>query len=114
MMGRYQIQALKELKDQQVRFAPREKRLQQIERAEQLLGEISDERSYPYQYIFYRLTDYRPDEYPKLVLAGREVRHDLRLFVEDVSASTALAVARISRYVAAIQRRHLARVRIKQ
>ena len=33
-------------------------------------------------------------------------------FVEP--SSTALAVARISRYVAAIQRRHLARVRIKQ
>ena len=40
MGSSYRHPALKQLKEQQARFAPRERRLEQIDRAEQLLGEI--------------------------------------------------------------------------
>ena len=39
MHSEYKTPLLKQLCDQQVRFAPREKKLQQIERAERLIGE---------------------------------------------------------------------------
>ena len=79
--------AIRQLRDQQVRFAPREKRIEQVAQAERLLGELDPARTYPYEYICYRVTNYRPESYPDLKLSGQEATHDLRLFVEDVSES---------------------------
>jgi len=83
----YMNPAIRQLRDQQVRFAPRDKRIEQAAQAERLLGELDPGRTYPYQYICYRVTNYRPESYPDLKLSGREASHDLRLFVEDVSES---------------------------
>ena len=77
--------ALRQLRDQQVRFAPREKKIEQADLAEKLLAELEPRRVYPYGYICFRITKYRPDAYPDLKLTGVEASHDLRLFVEDVS-----------------------------
>jgi RNA polymerase sigma factor (sigma-70 family) len=87
-MDNYRHPAMRQLKDQQVRFAPLDKRLEQVDRAEALLSEIDADRKYPYQFICYRITEFRPDGYPGLLLDGAELRHDLRLFIEQVSAST--------------------------
>ncbi len=85
MGSSYHHPALKQLKEQQARFAPRERRLEQIDRAEQLLGEIEVHKKYPYEYLCYRITGFRPEGAPALVLEGGDVRHDLRMFVEDLS-----------------------------
>lgn len=87
MHSDYLNPAIRQLRDQQVRFAPRDKRLQQAAQAERLLGELDPSRIYPYEYICYRITNYRPESYPDLKLSGQEASHDLRLFVEDVSDS---------------------------
>src|SRR4029077_20308009 len=79
--------ALKQLKEQQARFAPRERRLEQIDRAEQLLAEIDTGRCYPYEYLCFRITGFRPEGSPALVLDGPDIQHDLRLFVEDLSGT---------------------------
>lgn len=76
---------MRELRDQQVRFAPRERKLDQADRAERLLAEIDPERIYPYEYLCFRITDFRPGSSPQLKLTGEEALHDLRLFVEDVT-----------------------------
>ncbi|MEX2121424.1 MAG: sigma-70 family RNA polymerase sigma factor [Pirellulales bacterium] len=76
---------IRQLRDQQVRYAPREKKLDQADRAERLLAELDDARTYSYEYLCYRITDFRPESYPGMKLSGEEARHDLRLFVEDVS-----------------------------
>ena len=52
--------AMKQLKDQQARFAPKERRLEQLEKAEQLLGEIDPAKRYPYEYLCFRITGYPP------------------------------------------------------
>src|SRR5438309_7658416 len=85
MGNAYRHPALKQLKEQQSRFAPRERRLEQIDRAEQLLGEIEVGRCYPYEYLCFRITGFRPEGAPALVLDGRDVQHDLKFFVEDLS-----------------------------
>ena len=77
--------AIRELRDQQVRFAPRERKLEQVNRAELLLNELESERTYTYEYLCFRITSYRPESYPDLRVKGREAGHDIRLFVEDVS-----------------------------
>ncbi len=85
MHSAYRSQVIKQLRDQQVRFAPRARKLEQIERAERLLSELDPGKMYSYEYLCYRITDYRPNASPQLVVSGEEARHDIRLFVEDVS-----------------------------
>lgn len=81
----YQNTILRQLRDQQVRFAPRDKKVEQVNRAERLISEIDPAKTYSYEYLCYRITDFRPDSSPQKTMSGNEARHDLRLFVEDVS-----------------------------
>jgi RNA polymerase primary sigma factor/RNA polymerase sigma factor len=83
--------AIRQLRDQQVRFAPREKKMEQVGQAEKLLRELDPKRTYTYEYLCFRITNYRPESYPDLKLSGQEAGHDLRLFVEDVSESAGIS-----------------------
>ncbi|QDV70819.1 RNA polymerase principal sigma factor HrdB [Rosistilla carotiformis] len=80
----YRDQAVKELRDH-LRFAPRSKKLEQAARAEKLLSEIEINKDYPYDLVCYRITEYRPEQPSRRLVHGKDIRHDLRLFVEDVS-----------------------------
>lgn len=93
MHSQYCSDIIKQLCDQQVRFAPRLKKLEQVERAELLLGEIDPSRTYSYEYLCFRITDYRPELSRQIQLSGEEARHDVRLFVEDVSDAADIRVA---------------------
>lgn len=88
----YRNPAIRQLRDQQVRFAPRDRKLEQVNKAEKLIAEIDPSRTYTYEYLCFRVTKYRPDSYPDLKLSGDEASHDLRLFVEDVSDSANILV----------------------
>jgi len=90
MNANYHSPVLKQLRDQQVRFAPREQQLEQANRAERLLGEIDPARVYPYDYLCYRITDFRPTSFANMKLKGEQANHDLRLFVEDLTDAAAL------------------------
>ncbi len=92
MHSTYHNSALEQLRDQQVKYAPREKKLEQIARAEQLLTEIDPQRTYSYEYLCYRITGYRPDLDANSTMDGDEARQDLRRFIEDVSDSADLTV----------------------
>lgn len=76
---------IRELCDQQVRYAPREKKLEQASRAERLMAELEPKRTYTYEYLCFRITDFRPESHRLAKMTGEEAKHDLRLFVEDVS-----------------------------
>lgn len=92
MHASYVNPVLKQLRDQQVRFAPREKKIEQVNRAERLLAEMDRERNYTYEYLCYRITDYRPEATQPVVMDGKDAIHDLRLFVEDVSDAANIPV----------------------
>ncbi len=83
----YRHPALKQLKEQQSRFTPKDRRVEQIDRAEGLLAEIASEKRYPYEYLCFRITGFRPEGFPALLLDGVDVQNDLRLFIEDLSAT---------------------------
>src|SRR5215203_4290220 len=83
----YRNPLIKQLRDQQVRVASRDKKLEHVNRAEKLLAEVDADRNYPYEYLCYRITEYRPDTATGVAVPGKELVHDLRLFVEDVSDS---------------------------
>src|SRR5438552_72144 len=79
--------ALEQLTDQQVRFVPPARRMDQLARAERLLAEIDPDKQYPYQFICYRITDYRPDAYPDLLIDGEDLLHDLGLLIAELACS---------------------------
>ncbi len=79
------IPALKELTDQQVRFTPPAKRREQLLRAERLLGDIDPNRRYPYQFVCFRITEFRPDSYADLLIGGEALVHDLQLMIESLT-----------------------------
>jgi RNA polymerase primary sigma factor len=79
--------ALKQLTDQQVRFAPPARRQEQLARAQKLLGEIEPGRAYPYQFICFRITDFRSEIYPDLRVQGADLAHDLALFIEALGGT---------------------------
>src|SRR5258708_7571270 len=87
IMSQYKNPAIRQLKEQQVRYAPRDARLAQIDKAEKLLEELVLNEDYRYQDLCQRITTYRPEMYPDLVVTGEDAAHDLRLFIEDLSDS---------------------------
>lgn len=87
MHNEYRTPLLRNLRDQQVRFAPRRERISQAAGAEKLIQEIDSERSYPYEYLCFRVTEFRPDSFPHTKINGADALHDLRLLVEDLTDS---------------------------
>ena len=80
-MSIFHHEALKQLADQQVRFAPEAKRQEQAGRARKLVTEIDPNKQYPYQYVCYRITDFRPDAHPDLLFSGVTLTEDLHQLI---------------------------------
>lgn len=78
---------LKQLSDQLVRFSPPFRKVEQVERASELLGQVQQDKSYPYQFICYRITLYRPDCYPHMFIEGKDLIHDLPLMIQALNGS---------------------------
>jgi RNA polymerase sigma factor (sigma-70 family) len=102
-MNTYKQHPLKELADQQVRFAPPARRLEQLKRAEQLLTEIDPAKAYPYQFVSYRVNDFRSELHPALLLPGVDLIHDLGLWINELANSLpAIPVEEVSEPVLTI------------
>jgi RNA polymerase primary sigma factor len=103
MHREYHSPALRDLCDQQIRFAPRAKKLQQVEAAERLIGEVDPDKTYTYEYVCFRITGYRPESWPNAQFRGGDLLHDLRLFVEDLSDSADLPAESIGEQVLTVE-----------
>jgi RNA polymerase primary sigma factor len=103
MNNDYRIVLLRELRDQQIKFTPRGKRIEQADRAEKLLSEIDPAREYPFDFLFYRVTDVRPDSTGYRLVKGTDAVHDLRLFVEDITDSMNLRLDEASEPVHTVE-----------
>jgi RNA polymerase primary sigma factor len=86
-VNEFKTSALKELTEQQTRYAPPARRLAQIANAQKLLAEIEPAREYPYQYVCFRVTEFRADGHAALRIRGDDLRHDLALFIRRVGRS---------------------------
>ena len=98
----YLSPAIRQLRDQQVRSAPYEKQIQQADSAEKLLNELDPKRTYTCEYVCHRVTNngYKSD--PDLKFTGKEARHDLRLFVEDLSDAARVPASAVGQRVLTI------------
>jgi RNA polymerase sigma factor (sigma-70 family) len=91
-MAQFRNPALRQLTEQQVRYAPRDVRIQQVARAEQFLATLDEGVEYSYQHLCHELTNFRSDLYPSLSISGKDAAHDVRLFVERLSDSADIPV----------------------
>ena len=71
----------------QLAFSPAKVRLEQINRAERLACLTEPSKAYPYEFICYQITGYRPRGELGKSLRGKTVREDLVHLVEQVSGS---------------------------
>jgi RNA polymerase primary sigma factor/RNA polymerase sigma factor len=83
----YKCDSIRQLRDQQVRFAPREKKLEQIDAAERFLRELVLDRDYNYEFVCYKITGFRPEHSQIVTISGEDLQNDLLNFVEDLSDS---------------------------
>ena len=85
MHSDYKCDSIRQLRDQQVRFAPRNKKIEQVDSAEQLLRDLVIDRDYNFEFVCFRITGFRPENSPIVKIKGSDLRHDLHAFIEDLS-----------------------------
>ncbi len=83
----YKCDSIRQLRDQQVRFAPREKKIEQVDNAEGLLRGLKSDRDYNFEFVCFKITGFRPERAPIVKINAEDLRHDLHLFIEDLSES---------------------------
>lgn len=103
MHEHYRDSKLKELRDQLVRFAPKVQKVEQSTRAEQLLSELEPDRSYAYDFLCYRITNYRPQQSSRHTIASADVVSDLRQLVEDLSEAADVSVTEVGEPVHSVE-----------
>jgi RNA polymerase primary sigma factor len=103
MQRDYNSPVLQQLGEQQLRFTPTDQKLQQVDAAERLISEIDPAKTYPYEYVCFRITGYRPGSFPRTQIGGADLLHDLHLFVEDLSDATEQKVENIGEQVLTVE-----------
>ncbi|MEE2938017.1 MAG: sigma-70 family RNA polymerase sigma factor [Planctomycetota bacterium] len=96
MHEEYRDSKIKELRGQLTRFAPKGKKVEQAALAEKLYSEIEPDRSYAFDYLCFRITNYRPETPSRHNIASADLKHDLRLLIEDLSDSADVAVTEVA------------------
>jgi RNA polymerase primary sigma factor/RNA polymerase sigma factor len=87
----YRYSAIRDLRDQELHFASRERRLAAIRRAEDLLIDADAATEYPCVEVHRALTCRAPQTHLDDWISGQDLRHDLQLLVDDLSDSVAVA-----------------------
>ena len=83
-LTRLRVGALADLA-QQLRFAPKKRIIAQLKSATALAGEIDPGRTYPEDWVVFRITGFRPELEAPVMIVGEALRGDLSAFVERVS-----------------------------
>ena len=99
----YRDTKVRELRDQLSRFAPKQKKVEQATLAEKLYHELDDDRSYAFDYVCFRITNYRPDTPSRHNIASADLKHDLCLLIEDLSDSANVAVTEVPEQVHTVE-----------
>ena len=103
MSQTYHFSALKELRDQQVRFAPREKKIEQSRLAEELYRTVDPNREYSYRFVCQGITTFRSDLYPETQFLGKPLLQDLLQIIDDLFSAAAVSPEEVDEKVWTIE-----------
>lgn len=96
MFKGYVIQLLKELATQLVRYVPREKKLEQLNNAEEFYYAIDPEKEYTYGEICFQITEYHPEMNASTIYPGHDVQNDVLCLIEDLADSAVISEEQVS------------------
>lgn len=83
-----------------LRFSPLKQKLKQIENAQELLCIVKSEQEYPFEFICYKITEYRAKgDQGQVIVRGEELKHDLWEFVYQLSKGISQPVQHIKEKV---------------
>ncbi len=78
----------------QLRFTPHKQRRKQVEAAERLFAIIDRDKEYPFEFVCFRITGFRPKgQIEWQAIKGDELAEDLRVFISKLSGQVAEAVS---------------------
>lgn len=84
----------------ELRFGPRSQRQNQLDEAEKLLHIIDVSKSYPYEFVCYKITGYRPETHlNQPPLKGDQLKIDLEIFISRLSGKLELSAAEQTEHV---------------
>ena len=86
----------------QLTYSPGKVRLEQVNRAERLICLTELAKTYPYEFVCYQITGYRPRGGIGKSLKGKPLRDDLAHLVEEVSGSLKITPEEVGEPVLAI------------
>jgi RNA polymerase primary sigma factor len=101
-VARYRLETLA-LLARQLEFAPVDVRLTQLAAAETLLAEIDVAKTYPIDFVIFRVTGFTPQSVAADLLAGAALQHDLCLLIESVSETLELTAVEMAEPVLTIE-----------
>jgi RNA polymerase primary sigma factor len=76
----------------QLTYSPAEKRREQLNAAIDLLGSVDASKTYPWDFIHFRITSFQPRTHFDHVIAGKVLRADLSSLIEFLSDTLAITV----------------------
>jgi len=91
LMATWRDQKMMELAGQ-LTYSPAEKRHEQLQSALELLPTVEAGRDYPWEFVLFRITGFRPVHPTDHSLAGKTLRHDLATLIEFLSDTLAIQV----------------------
>lgn len=70
----------------ELRFVPKEQKQKEVAAAEKLLQIVDASKEYPFEFVVFKITDYRPrEDLSGKFIAGADLAHDLRIFITELS-----------------------------
>jgi RNA polymerase sigma factor (sigma-70 family) len=101
-MAKFRIDSMGGLA-RQMQFTPAHALGAQLASAEELLYSLDPAKAYPYDFVLYRITGYRPRETGADLLTGLALQHDLGLLIEQLSETLDLKTAEMQEPVLSIE-----------
>lgn len=84
----------------ELRFAPKEQKQKEVTAAEKLLQIVDENKEYPFEFVVFKITDYRPrEDLSGKFISGADLAHDLRIFITELSGRLDLPVDRLGEKV---------------
>jgi RNA polymerase primary sigma factor len=74
-------------------YTPRKRRLEQLARIRELLASLQPGKTYPYDYVVFQITHFRPDDAPHALFETETLRSDLTTLLLDLTDTLDLPVS---------------------
>jgi RNA polymerase sigma factor (sigma-70 family) len=87
----------------QLAYSPADKRSQQLAATYELFPQIDTQKSYPWEFILFRITGYRPKDAVEHAIAGQTLRSDLARLIDFLSETLSIPASQAGQRVLVLE-----------